>query len=698
MIKKSKISHLLITAVLINSFTVLPAFSENDLSELSLEELLEIEVSTASKSNEKIQDAPGIISAYSSKTIEELGYYSLSDLANITPGYSSYTKYGEKVFETRGQKADSFNNNKHYLLVDGIPINHARNFKVPIEEELPVFFANQVEFLKGPGSALYGTGAFYGVVNVIPKSLKENGSTVEAKVSAGTMDNNKRAMANALHKDNNGEARISLGYYKKDASRAFVGTKDDENNRFWDDQKSVFLNLSYKRTEGFLDGLSTGLLYMSKNGGLGEHWMESQFTHQINDLTWDIFVPYLKYQKQFTDKWKLNSYLKYNHSVEKGWWAPFTNDSYKKYDGSKNVFAAYDIGVQNFEGLVESDYQIFDWMNLLVGLNGDLRYQMGNPDSYELNISGDAGEPYKPELVTSKSSDLFFIYSAYSQLNSKFPILKDLNVTLGGRADIGQSMGQSQQRYFQASPRVAVVQKLTDNFNVKLLWGNAMRSPGLKEFGLNSLAKRTYGDKIKDITAETINTLEGGITFNNDNINSSLTYFNNTTNNALDGTRFENDNIFVNSSGQVKTQGFEGDIQYYLNRDFKLFANYAFAMAKSFSTDPKDSTKQVESFLNDIPVQKANLGINYTLTAPFHLSSSLIGRWVSDYRVADTKITAPAGNFVLDLNLTSQLTSQIMAEVQVRNILDQKYKLPKNGIPDVPMPGRTFLFTLGYRM
>src|SRR5690606_20937691 len=140
-----------------------------------------------------------------------------------------------------------------------------------------------------------------------------------------------------------------------------------------------------------------------------EHWMESQFTHEINDLTWNIFIPYLKYQKAFTDKWKLNSYLKYNHSIEKGWWAPFTNESYGKYEGKGTSFAAYDIGVNNVEALVESDYQIFDWMNLLVGVNGDMRYQIGEPYSYEINVSADAGDPYPKEKVTAKTSDMFFI-------------------------------------------------------------------------------------------------------------------------------------------------------------------------------------------------------------------------------------------------------------------------------------------------
>ena len=661
------------------------AENEKDLNSLSLEELLNIEVYSASKKLEKIQDSPGIITAYPSKLIEEYGYYSIDQLANITPGYSSYLKYGEKVFETRGQKADSFNNNKHLTLIDGIPVNHARAFKSPVEEELPIFFAKQVEFLRGPASALYGASAFYGIINIVPKTLKENGSLLETKLFGGTNDFSKKAMANAMVKNDIGEGRVSLGYYKKDASRSFVGTKDSSNNLFWDDQDSVFLNLTYKLNTTFLDGLGLGLIYMSKNGGLGEHWMESAFTHQLNDITWETFIPYVKYQKSFGDSFSVNSYLKFNQGIEKGWWAPFTEESYQKWDGKGNIFSAYEAKVDNFEGLVETKYDPFDWLNIIAGVNIDSRYQKGAPDSYDYNINSDPKIPYPLGDELKTASSLFSIYSVYSQVSTKFPVLRDLLITLGARGDYGTS---SILQYQQISPRVAVVQKLNDNFNVKFLWGNALRGPGLKEFGLNTAAKQKYGAEIKDIKAETISTLEGGLTFNNDNVSSTLTYFNNSTLNALDGTRYKEANIFINSDGVIQASGVEAESSFAINKDFNFFANYSFAQA----VDSKSKE------LNDIPIHKANLGINYTLNFPFNLNSSLVGKWISDYRISDPKLTRPTGNLTLDLNFSSKLTSGLTAELQIRNILDSKYKLPKNGLQDIPMPGRSLIFGLGYQL
>ncbi len=143
------------------SFSSAIAWGQNNLFELSLLELMKINVSVASKTTLPVHDAPGIVTAYNRFALDLFGYNTLADLADITPGYSSYTIYGERVFETRGQKASSYDNHKHLLIVDGIPVSHARANKAITEEELPLYFADKVEFLRGPGSALYGTSAFF---------------------------------------------------------------------------------------------------------------------------------------------------------------------------------------------------------------------------------------------------------------------------------------------------------------------------------------------------------------------------------------------------------------------------------------------------------------------------------------------------------------------------------------------------------
>src|SRR6185436_6886304 len=92
--------------------------------DLALAELLNMSATVATKNAAAVSRSPSTITVYGEQDIRRLGYYTLADLADVTAGYGSYSIFGEKVFETRGQKAGSFVNNKHLVLIDGIPVNH----------------------------------------------------------------------------------------------------------------------------------------------------------------------------------------------------------------------------------------------------------------------------------------------------------------------------------------------------------------------------------------------------------------------------------------------------------------------------------------------------------------------------------------------------------------------------------------------
>ena len=125
----------------------------------ALAEMLNLNATVASKNAASVSRSPGMVTVYQADDIRRLGYYTLADLADVTAGYSSQVVYGEKVFESRGQKAGSFINNKHLVLVDGIPVNHARGNKAMIDENFPLFFADRVEFLQaGPPRPSTGRG------------------------------------------------------------------------------------------------------------------------------------------------------------------------------------------------------------------------------------------------------------------------------------------------------------------------------------------------------------------------------------------------------------------------------------------------------------------------------------------------------------------------------------------------------------
>ena len=432
----------------------------SDLEGISLEALLDTVVWIASRRDERVSAAPGSITVYTEEDLRALGYYTIYDLANFTPGWSGSIVFGEKVLETRGQKAGSFNNNKHLVYVDGIPVAHARNYRAPVDEELPLFFARSVEFLRGPASALYGTSAFFGVVNVVPGDLEHEGSDFGLRLSAGTRDVERRVGAQALVNDAAGSFRLALGYYEKNASRTPLppppGAATDPGSLFWDDQKSVFLNPTYTLRISPLRGLGIGVIYMRKSGGLGESWREGG-SHRLNDLTWETAIPYVKYRRTLSERLAVDAYLLYNTGRETGLWSNFAGKPLTAEDGAP--LYGYDTQVDDIQGETQLSLSLGERTSVTAGVNVDTRRQRGSSRSYSYGVTADPGAPFVLNQSLEQPSDRYTIYSVFAQLQHRLPVLAGLTLTLGAREDVGVS---SHSTYQQLSPRAGLVQAITE--------------------------------------------------------------------------------------------------------------------------------------------------------------------------------------------------------------------------------------------
>ena len=647
-------------------------------------------VSVASKQDEKVSAAPASITVYSDEDLKALGYYTIYDLANITPGYSGTVMYGERVLETRGQKAGSFNNNKHLVYVDDIPVNHARNYKAPIDEELPLFFARRVELLRGPASALYGTSAFFGVINVSPKELGHDGTLVEARLTGGSRDGEWRAGGNALYTDADRSTRLTFGYYDKSASRASVGVTDDPENLYWDDQKSVFLNATYTLRSTPLAGATVGFLYLRKNGGLGESWNENRSSHELDDLTWESIIPYAKYTRALGRSVRLRAHGMFNRGRESGVFIPAGPT--REYgtgvilDGSGIVLDLYQAQVDAAAGQVEVEWNINASGAITGGISADTRRARGADSSYSYKISADPGSPYLPEPSLGTPSDRYTIYSAHFQLRQRLPVLSGLHLTLGARGDFGDSAVQT---FAEVSPRLGLVQRVGDSLVLKAFFGTALRAPGIKEVGLNKESRETLiqagksTERIKRLHAETIRSVEVGPSYLGRHFSLALTLFSNRTINALDGVQDPGGvNIFRNSDGETDARGLEAELQVVPIRPLRFLGNYSLARARA----PGDVD------VEDVPTQHATLSAMYQWPAA-NLTIGAAARYVAGYRVMAARDLHHAV-VMADLNIVWSILPSIDLELQARNLLDEREKLPKHGRPDVPLPRFRVLATL----
>lgn len=708
---------------------------DDDVFDMSLDELLNMEITVASKKSEKLSDAPGMITSYSKQDIERYGYYTLKDLSNITSGYSSFSAFGETNLETRGQKAGSWNANKHLLLIDGIPVNHARANSAPLEYQVPLFFAERVEFLKGPGSALYGTSAFYGVMSVTSKRLKENGTMAEGRLTYGDAGKSKRFMGNTSVKTDIGETNVSFSHFKKGFSGDSLGLN---NTAFhFNNANSTFLNGSFKFTDTQLKGLGIGMIYMNRNSFSGEHWGTNPVSPN-NQETWEEVISYIKYERELSDKLSLNSYIKHNVSTETGTFGATWNNLWNSYAsnlkdstagfGMMVPISSFSYKTSDVEALVETTYDINETSSLIGGLNFFTRQELAGPDSYEWDIAIPVdtiknGTSHQFNYREYGGSARVNVASAYLQYQKTFDVMKGLILTAGGRFDNGFSDAG---KYSQLSPRAGLVLKATDKLNFKALYGQALRTPGIREIqGNAAIIKEVQAnsqdenaaDGIPDVGAEVIKSVEAGINYNSplrggkSSISLAVAGFYNITTNPLDGKQFSyigkdgkesTPNIFVNSDGNINAAGLEFDAQYAVNENLRFMVNHAFAQANNVVevTDPvtNETTKESSLFV-DVPTQKTNFATTYSL--PKRFSATLVVRQIWGYQVAKGAYTEATndvldGYTMMDLNLQAPINENFGVEVQVRNVLDTKWKQPsllgQNSM--IPLEGRNYMLTL----
>jgi len=148
-----------------------------DLAGLSLEELMDIEISVASKRPETTFEAPGVVVVVPRAEIELYGDRTLYQLMQRQP--SVYPRrsfvYGESMAAFRGDMV-AHSETHTLLLINGRPVREsAQAINSPMYMSFPMASVESIELIRGPGSVLYGSNAFGGVINIKTLPVPEQG-------------------------------------------------------------------------------------------------------------------------------------------------------------------------------------------------------------------------------------------------------------------------------------------------------------------------------------------------------------------------------------------------------------------------------------------------------------------------------------------------------------------------------------------
>lgn len=145
------------------------AAGEDKLSDLALEDLLRVTVSSVTRFEQPTTEAPASVTVIDNDELRQHGYRNLAEALATVPGvYTSgdrnYTFLGVRGFNRPGDYGTRI-----LLLTDGARRNDPLYDQALLGNESPVEidWVKRLEFVSGPASAIYGANALFGTANAV---------------------------------------------------------------------------------------------------------------------------------------------------------------------------------------------------------------------------------------------------------------------------------------------------------------------------------------------------------------------------------------------------------------------------------------------------------------------------------------------------------------------------------------------------
>ncbi len=354
-----------------------------DITQISLEQLLETEFIPASRIARQISDAPSAVSIITAQDIHDFGYRSLSDILKSMRGLYVTSGLYYEYLGGRGFGAPKDYAGRIMLIIDGYVTNENVYNQIFLGEEalINVDMIDRVEYIPGPGSTTYGNSAFLGVINIRTKRGRDLDSV---QVAAGVGDNNSRRARLSFGKqfDNGAEILLSVSKNEDDGLSVKFPELDDWESSYGDPYTNQAISPIKKTT--------TERLFFK---GSVDNWTLELATGQ-RDLDETAFMTAFEpadfaSRNYMSDK---NSFLKLNHDSD-------LDEDLKL--STQLYFGQYDYrsGDQSFDGYRETQASQGEWRGVSFTFIGSwfeqhkVLFGIEYRDDYQQSYSSDSSDP-----------------------------------------------------------------------------------------------------------------------------------------------------------------------------------------------------------------------------------------------------------------------------------------------------------------
>lgn len=634
----------------------------------SLEQLLNTEVTTvtsASKYQQELTNAPSSVSIITADDIRKNGYRTLAEALNSVQGFYITYDRGYHYLGIRGFSPLGDNDSRVLVLVDGHRLNDGVLEQAPLGSYFPVDLdlIDRIEVIRGPGSSLYGTSAFIAVINVITRS----GTTLRG-----------------------GELAVSGGSYHNWTGRATAGGKRENG-------LDLLISGSYR------DSAGRQQLYFpeySPNNGIAQN--------MDGETSWDLLA---------RATWKHLSLLVLHQKRDKlvptaPYFTIFNDPAQKTADQRTLVGLGYtrDTGFADFNLRLtynryqyDGDYPYDNAGSYLLNRDNILAEWVGSDLYLSKNIGSHlltAGMEYRWQF-TERQSNFDVIPGYVSHLNDnhqtfvqgyylqdEYHLLQNLILNAGLRYDHYDTFGGT------LNPRAAVIWKPFDSSVLRLSYSEAFRAPNAFEM--------YYADSVStkgnhDLKPEKIRAVELSYDqYIGDHLRTNLTGFYARFNDLIAQQVDPQDGLMVfRNMNKVEQKGVELLVESKWENGFHGRISYSYQESKDLNNGVG---------MNNSP---HNL-VKAALTAPIPA-----GKTFATLETAytgsrtNTKQERISGAAIVNLTLLNRdLIKGLELSASIYNLLDKRYGHPSSddqinslsqSLRSIPQDGITFRLKASYR-
>ncbi len=635
-----------------------------DLSSLTLDELMDIKVEGAALHPQSLSDAPASVTIITAEDIRIYGYRTLGEaLASVRGFYLS----NNRTYQTVGVRGFSFPGDyasRLLVMVNGHNMaDNVLDFELYFGHDFPIDLSliKQIEIIRGPSSALYGSNGIFATINIItmapneagPASLTADiGSFGEKKVqvtAAGSLGKNAKVLFSGSLFNNSGESPLFFPQFNAPETNNGQAIRMNGEKGYHFFANLVWRNWTFTSAFGEREGIqpiSWGPTIFNDRGTTVNdvrNYVEAAYTREVagGTLRWRTY--YDAYRFEGRDDFPLDS-----AAVSRG------------VEDNRSLFMGDWVGTQVTYRFDLSSRDTFT-------LGSEAKFDLRNRQS-EFDVSP---EPLQIMNVDRRDRSFALFAQDERKLSDRW------KVNLGIRFDF------SSYRSSFLSPRAALIYQPTSVWTYKILYGRGFRNPSAFELFFDDGRSGAPNPNARHEGADTLEVdIERRI---GRRLNLVAAAYGYKLHQFLLGVYNDAGLLQYLNIGKIRATGLEIEINGRPAAWLSVSASYAIQNSYDYDAD---------GVLENSPNHLAKLRFAVPLGNKFDLSSGM--QYYSSRRSFAGVFTTPV--YLADFTITSKrLLPNIDVQFGLRNTFNRQYSDPMalNPLVDtMRQPGRSLFVEL----